>query len=104
MRHASGHVWIQSPRQQSLIVVGGVRVRQTFEQRDEVLVRLNAVGFAGLHERIQVSGGVCAGDGVTEEPAPASNRERSDRVLTRVMPTPRICRVVHMRGGGCGLS
>jgi hypothetical protein len=63
-----------------------VRVRQTFEHRDEVMVQLNAVRFAGLHERIQVGGGVCAGDGVTEEPVPASNSERSYRVLTRVMP------------------
>jgi hypothetical protein len=61
-------VWIQSPGQQSLVVVGGVRMRQTFEQRDEVLVRVDAVRFAGPHERIQVGGGVCAGDGITEEP------------------------------------
>ena len=43
-------------------------MRQTFEQRDEVLVRVDAVRFAGPHERIQVGGGVCAGDGITEEP------------------------------------
>lgn len=61
-------MWVQSPGQQSVVVVGGVRMRQTFEQRDEVLVRVDAVRFAGLHERIQVGGGVCAGDGITEEP------------------------------------
>jgi len=85
MWHALGQMKIQSPGQQSLVVVGGVRVRQTFEQRDEVMVRLDAVGFARLHKRIQADGGVCAGDSVTEEPDPASNRKRSDRVLTQVV-------------------
>jgi hypothetical protein len=79
-------------------------MRQTFEQRDEVLVRVDAVRFAGLHERIQVGGGVCAGDGITEEPVAAADSERSDRVLTRVMPPVELCRARTTQPTLCALG
>ena len=56
------------PRQQGLIVIGIVRIRQCLEQINQVLIDIDVVGAARFNERIQIRACLRAGHRVAEEP------------------------------------
>ena len=61
------------PRQQRLVVIGGLRERQRREQGFQITVRVNPVDLAGLQQRVQVGARVGAGHGAREQPVASSN-------------------------------
>lgn len=54
------------PRQQRLVVVGGLRTRQRLEQGNKIGVAVDVVGFSRFHQRVQIGRGLGAGHGIAE--------------------------------------
>ena len=73
------------PRQQRLVVVGGLSERQGHEQGLQIAVRVDAVGLAGLQQRVQICARVGAGHGIREQPVASSDDKWADRILARVV-------------------
>ena len=85
MRETSADVDGHVPGQERVVIVDGRGQRQTAEQPAEVAVRIDADGFAGLYQRVQVRARVSPLDRVGEQPATAPDDERTNRVLARVV-------------------
>ena len=92
------------PRHERLVVVGGLCQRQALEQPGQVTVWIDTVGLACFNETKEICAGMCAGNRICEQEALACNDKRANGIFTEIMPTPRLCRVVHARGGGYGIS
>jgi len=95
---------MEIPRQQRIDGLNGLGRRQFTQHPAQPGVRLEAVGTSRLDERVNYCARMSARRGVREQPSFSSNYEWADRILAAVMPTPRLCRVMHARGGGYGLS
>jgi hypothetical protein len=61
-----------------------VGARERGEDEAQVSVGLEGAGLGGLDEAVEVGAGVCAADGVGEEPVLAADDEGADRVLDEV--------------------
>ena len=74
----------QPPRQERLVVIGGLGVGQCLEEGDQIRVGAYTVGLAGFKQRVEVGAGGSAADGVAEQSVAASDDERSDSVVAGV--------------------
>lgn len=83
----------------------GIRcpLRQFGEHVKRVGIRLDVACATREHEAVDRRACLRASDRVTEQPGLAACAERPDVALDNVMPTPRLCRVMHARDGGYGL-
>lgn len=73
------------PRQQRFVVIGALGQRQSLEHVAQPCIRLFAVGFGRLNERIKQRTGFGTGWRVREEPGFAANNERPDGILDFVV-------------------
>lgn len=75
----------RAPGQQRFEVLEARGAGKLRIQMRQVGVRLHAVGFGGLDQRVQVRAGACAGFGVAEQPVLAADDEGADRVLAAIV-------------------
>src|SRR6202022_1898873 len=73
------------PRQERVVVVDGLRQREAGEQPGEVTIRVDAVGLACFDQRIEIGARVRTIDGVSEQPATASQAERTNGIFAGVV-------------------
>ena len=46
------------PRQERFVILGSLCQRQRLEQRRQIAIRIDAIGLAGLDQRVKVGAGV----------------------------------------------
>ena len=73
------------PRQQRVVVLDGLGLRQSFEDVAQVGVGFLAVGLGGFHQAVELGAGGRAPGRVAEQPVIAADNERPDGPLGRVV-------------------